>query len=313
MMMECPRCGFAQPKDRYCASCGLDVDNYVAKPKPLWIRTVQNPTLHLSLIGILIFLVIGYIFYAQRELVSREVGHLFNGLPLLSRDAADPDAPPGRTAIDVGDEEEGDESENLPPTPTEPAPVPAVAAAIAPDKAIEAQKIEVTSWEVSREALTGLLNGAEKVGESTAGRAYLWAQGSKVSEALKTSGRRLTASRSLPTAQIGGQLAIEAQTQPTDPFQFGLYFQVSKVENKEVTIKWDSTLIMPVNDTATEASISGSTTLSNQSALLLVFEPTSRAVREDFVTKAGEGPWSILTSEEFRSGTTEWVVLVQLL
>ncbi len=104
-MMECPRCGFTQPEDRYCASCGLDVNNYVAKPKPLFMRIVQNSNLHLSLIGILIALVIGYIFYSQRDLMSREVHHLMGGTPLLSRDAEDPNAKASSAEPDEEDED----------------------------------------------------------------------------------------------------------------------------------------------------------------------------------------------------------------
>lgn len=34
-MIECPKCGFHQPPDRYCANCGIDMENF--KPKSsLW-------------------------------------------------------------------------------------------------------------------------------------------------------------------------------------------------------------------------------------------------------------------------------------
>ena len=90
--MDCPRCGFAQPKDRYCASCGLDVDAFLARPKPLWIRVLENPNLHLALIGILMILVVGYILYTRSSFVSRGVHQMF-GQPLTSREAADPNEP----------------------------------------------------------------------------------------------------------------------------------------------------------------------------------------------------------------------------
>src|SRR5579871_4315876 len=89
MMMDCPRCGFSQPKDRYCANCGLDVEHFHAKPAPIWIRLLQNPNFHLSLIAILLVFVVGYILYSRSGL-TREVGHLLRGTPLSSRDAGDP-------------------------------------------------------------------------------------------------------------------------------------------------------------------------------------------------------------------------------
>src|SRR6185312_12310386 len=87
MMMECPRCGFSQPKDRYCASCGLDIEQFLKKPKPLWIRIAQNSNFHLSLIAILMVLVVGYLFNASHGVVARRMNALLKGTPLSSREA----------------------------------------------------------------------------------------------------------------------------------------------------------------------------------------------------------------------------------
>lgn len=320
MMMECPRCGFAQPKDRYCASCGLDIEQFEAKPKPLWVRLVQNPNLHLSLIAILILLVVGYIFYVQKGLVSRQVGALFNGTPLSSRDSGDPNT-----------------VKSLPPPPPPPpseshteavlANLPAAKTAeLAPPAAAEAQKVEVSYWEIPREAMTALLVGSEKTGEGSGGHAYLWAQGGKAIETIQASARRLAMSRTMPL-ESGAQVSVE--TPPTTPesFQFGLYFQLSKPEGKDPSVKWESTMVLPPAETAAEAAagarqpvvkalsestLNGSASLTPTSALLLVFEPPNRTPREELIAKAGEGPWTIFGSYEFRSNTTEWVVLVQL-
>lgn len=48
-----------------------------------------------------------------------------------------------------------------------------------------------------------------------------------------------------------------------------------------------------------------------QSLVMIVLEPTTRNVREDLLLRAGEGPWSIFSSEDFRSGATDWVILLQ--
>ena len=172
--MECPRCGFAQPKDRYCASCGLDVEHFVAKPKPLLSRIVQNPNFHLSLIGLLVALVVAYIFYAQREVVTREVGNLLKGSPVRSRDAGDATASVPEKEPDPAAD---DEIEIDAPPSQAMRPLSAEIAAMAPsagtgEKATDAQKIvepkrvEISSWEVSRETLSTLLTSAEKIGES---------------------------------------------------------------------------------------------------------------------------------------------------
>src|ERR1700733_8142932 len=30
-MIRCPRCGFEQPRDRFCAKCGIDMESFVPK------------------------------------------------------------------------------------------------------------------------------------------------------------------------------------------------------------------------------------------------------------------------------------------
>jgi hypothetical protein len=326
MMMECPRCGFAQPKDRYCASCGLDVDNYVAKPKPFLIRLAQNPDFHLSLIVILILLVVAYIFYAQRDQFGRQVGALISGHPLSSRDS--------RTSEPQAEKKVAVRPSPVAPPSGTPSPPPAgvsgnenvTAAAqepIAGEKPSEAQKLDVSHWEVPHEALSSVLSGAEKVSESNAGRAFLVAQGGKALEIIQA-GKRLAFSRSMPL-QTGAQLNLETAPTANESFQFGLYFQNLKNEGKDVTIKFDSTLVLPTSEPGTDAnaqtpsvkgineiSLRGRTALGPQGVLIILYEPGVRSVREEFLNKAGDGPWHVFDSEDFRNGISEWVVLVQL-
>lgn len=325
MMMECPRCGFVQPKDQYCASCGLDIEHYTVKPKPLFVRLVQNPNMHLSLIGILVLLIVGYIFYSQRALVTREVGKIFRGTPLTSRESADPDENQAQSFT------KPDAHEDVPETVAETSTaaaeaVPAKEAAPPPAPApVEVSKVEISSWEVPRETLSGLISGAEKIGESNAGRAYFWSQGAKVAESITKNGHRISLPRVIPIDN-GAQAAIETPPGTPESFQFGLYFQVNKLEGKELSLKWESTMVLPPPETAaelagsrqpvmkalTETQLSGVASPTPQSALLIVFEPTTRALREEALAKAGDGPWSIFGSYDFRNGTTDWAVLVQL-
>ena len=33
-MINCPRCGFEQPRDQFCAKCGIDMHRYTVKKPP---------------------------------------------------------------------------------------------------------------------------------------------------------------------------------------------------------------------------------------------------------------------------------------
>jgi hypothetical protein len=340
MMMECPRCGFTQPKDRYCANCGLDVESFVAKPKPLLIRIMQNPNLHLSLIGILIVLVVGYIFYSQGDNVKKQMGQFLNGLPILSRDAGDPNAPENASteaAADSADSAKAVAAANPLPEAT------STASAEAPAPAPAFDKLDISSWEIPKEALAPLISGAERVGEGNAGRVFLITAGEKVSETIQLSGHRLSTGRTIALTP-GTAAQIEAPMAPTDPFQFGFYAQIMKNENRIVTIKWDSTLILPSGDSVggyaagagnpaaganqgvpgatappaasmrppVETMMSGRADLKDKTVLLVVFEPSTRNLREDLISRAGEGPWTVFLSETYRASTTDWVTLIEL-
>lgn len=67
MMHECPKCGFVQPKDRYCANCGLDIENYTPAPPPWHKKFGQNIGLQVGLALSLIALLAASIYWSQKE------------------------------------------------------------------------------------------------------------------------------------------------------------------------------------------------------------------------------------------------------
>jgi len=332
MMIECPRCGFEQPKDQFCASCGLDIEHYVAKPKPVLVQLLQNPNLHLTLIGISIVLVVGYIFYSQREVVSKQMGN-FLDMPVSSRDAGDPgeqrpaspppvraQAPPPPAASATAAATTGElAATRAAPPAEEKSAAPADALTLTAN-----HKLEVTHWEVPREALANLLALAERIGESTAGRAYLFPTGSKIATELAGIGQKMSGARTVAT-RTGSQLTIETPPTTAEAFQFAMFFQLTKVEGKELNVKFESQLVLPQPETpaeaasetptvraTTESNLNGAATFTSAGLLLIVMEPTNRSPREEFLARAGEGPWSIFSSQEFRGGLTDWAVAVQI-
>jgi hypothetical protein len=64
--------------------------------------------------------------------------------------------------------------------------------------------------------------------------------------------------------------------------------------------------------TVIEAALNGSGSLSGSGLLMLVLEPVNRHPREEYLSKAGDGPWTIFNSDDFKNGVSDWVVMVQL-
>jgi len=315
MMMDCPRCGFNQPKDRFCASCGLDVDQFQAKPTALWLRILQNPNFHLSLIGLLLVVVAGYIFYSRSEMLGREVDDLLRSTPLSSRDSRDTseedstDAPVQAAAFAAGTDAQT--ADDLAETATLQSVAATETAKVA--AAPKVQKIEVGAWEVPRDTLSALIVDAERLIEASEGRAYYWAQGAKVSEALQAAARHLALNRTM-ASQAQAQAIIETPASAGEGFHFGFMSEVTKADGKHIAIRWQGNWILtPAADNVpiAQASMSGAAAMGPQSLVMIVLEPTTRNVREDLLLRAGEGPWSIFASEDFRSGATDWVILLQ--
>ncbi len=66
MMVNCPKCGFSQPKDRYCASCGVDMVAFRPAQKPLMTRLLQNTSVQIvALVGAIV--VLGIYINAQNN------------------------------------------------------------------------------------------------------------------------------------------------------------------------------------------------------------------------------------------------------
>ena len=66
MLINCPRCGFSQPKDQYCAQCGVDMESFKPKAVPLFQRLIQSTKTHI------ILLLIAALFAGQYIIRSEE-------------------------------------------------------------------------------------------------------------------------------------------------------------------------------------------------------------------------------------------------
>ncbi|RME16338.1 MAG: hypothetical protein D6797_04720 [Bdellovibrio sp.] len=67
MMMDCPKCGFNQPKDQYCANCGIDVEKYL-KEKPHKLKNfLSSPKTQITGIVIAIFLLVTFVYISQQN------------------------------------------------------------------------------------------------------------------------------------------------------------------------------------------------------------------------------------------------------
>lgn len=68
-MVSCPKCGFTQPADQYCASCGIDMKAWRPREKPFFTRLVSSPVFQI----VVVTLVVSVTFVYMRETRRREL------------------------------------------------------------------------------------------------------------------------------------------------------------------------------------------------------------------------------------------------
>ncbi|MCM2282668.1 MAG: zinc ribbon domain-containing protein [Bdellovibrionaceae bacterium] len=74
MMVSCPKCGFTQPSDRYCASCGVDMVAYKPAAKSLTQKLVSSWVLQVIVLGVVIFA--GYSWLKERNTIEDRVADI---------------------------------------------------------------------------------------------------------------------------------------------------------------------------------------------------------------------------------------------
>lgn len=76
MLINCPRCGFQQPKDKYCAQCGVDMESFKPAAPPAWKTFFGSPITQLTLL-ILIASAVGMTLYQKgQQNLERRVTYL---------------------------------------------------------------------------------------------------------------------------------------------------------------------------------------------------------------------------------------------
>lgn len=99
MMVNCPKCGFVQPKDQFCAKCGVDMLAYRPPEQPLSKKLMTNWVLQVAIVALICL--IGFVVFRDRTRAN------------LEQRAADIDSAPQAIA-----EQRSDASSNLNSPPT---------------------------------------------------------------------------------------------------------------------------------------------------------------------------------------------------
>ncbi len=311
--MECPRCGFSQPKDKYCANCGVDVEAYEKKPSHIALRILNNSTLHLTVIFAVIFATLFYLVVSQRELIQQEVGRIFDGIPLLSHSAEDDEevalATPEVEALTAEAPPQEDETLESEASIIEPDP----ANRNSQTNAISSTpRVQIRYLEVSKENIQALIASGRVVRELENWR-IIYIPSSPSVQSLARAARPLPGSvqQALPPR---GELELISGDIDPDPNRSFLNF--SMIWRIPDQVEWSLITQLRSPDTQGPGQLilrehEGRLRWSPEGALVLIFDPIGRipTLRDaDF----SRSPLQILQSADFQSGLSDLIIWVEV-
>lgn len=102
-MMKCPRCGFEQPPDEYCAQCGVNMETYREKHRPSFFKMLINDS-RLQVTALILIALTSFVFLYNQQFqkIESRISLLQGQLQIASSDAlslsdpekTDAEAPP---------------------------------------------------------------------------------------------------------------------------------------------------------------------------------------------------------------------------
>lgn len=83
MLVNCPKCGFSQPEDRYCAACGVDITAFKPVGPSVLKKIITNIYLHITLIVIVCLAGIFYVNTQRKNEISARMEYLRGGAMIV--------------------------------------------------------------------------------------------------------------------------------------------------------------------------------------------------------------------------------------
>ena len=327
--MECPRCGFEQPEDRYCANCGLDIESFRSRPRPILERLLANPLFYVVMIGVVFVAAFLYIkankIPQKPQNVAAYSGNTTapvaqpNSLPRAATTQRRPS--PTQTQAARRNFKAFNQTTSKPQNTTNTLATKTAAqptAETAPAAPIPSH-MEISFYEVDKSLWSQLLPEAKLITDQASGRAWSFAKVDPVT-ALLASSRHLPGYWAL-SSQASSTAAVHIMTNTTDgAMGLNLDATVSKDGGDGITIlingqlnlrgagkagtpgpeihqRFETTALMPTAGALLLTNILPHQALSQNLAQLFAQTPLAIAQSPDFLDNATELAITILPAQ----------------
>lgn len=337
MMQECPKCGFTQPADQYCANCGLDIYNFKPEPDSIFKKLAKNTGLHITIV-VLVVSALSVLIYLEQK--NKLLTHL-NPLGQLGQ-LSGPDQALQITTAKIADSTDATATKSAPESVTENVTenmadsaqvtdevyttdeknsVVSAAANTNTKTAVNLEKaptkrLVVTFAEISSSVLQQFANEGQIISDSSQRRAFI---SNNIASIDKIKERdpdfKILPGKKDRDIKVGSPLVFDFSRISSKNEEIGLNFEINPVTSTDTEIEFNLMGTLNLKDETgaalTNHEIKANFSFNTKSTLVLVGYLPHQAIRPEDQDFFMNTPLVIYDSLGFLNGITEFVIFVQ--
>lgn len=319
MLMNCPRCGFSQPQDKYCAQCGVDMQNYRPRTIPFWKKMITHPALQIAFVlGIAGYLSLHFIQrssydpgnprrpYSFLRILSPEISPQKNDDQAKAESAEDEDFNQKNMASSNSDQKlnsgnfafDGQNPEDLNTNEK------AMSNNSSTTNDIKHNPIRISFYEVDRQILTQFFNESQNIGMLTSANDLSIGMLGNIDKKLSPSNARLKLLlQESPQIDNNKEIALSYGNSENE-----LLIRIDSIDTSEANLKGH----IEINRSWKDGPEGEQFEISENSGFYVSgFIPRKSGLEQDPQLK--QGPFQILSSRKFQNRDSEIVLFIEYL
>lgn len=329
-LIDCPKCGFNQPQDTYCASCGVNIASYRPSRTALLLRLASSPYFYVFLVATTLGFFVVKILPHQQQFLTKKI---LNPPPIKKVIRT-------QKASLASSSKKNSKKRGLAPQPkAAPTPVETLAqksinetsttttatAAITESERLKFNKLRehlrlskatISFHEWPREFLSQVLQKSQRINENNLLQASFYTpEKENLLNSLTTTSLGRKTSRQLSEKSQEVLLNFHYNGKDDSDLDKGLSLQIIFAKEQEGIFNMDLEALLNLPETEESSGIQrniASTYNISQKGYLVITEALPRGFPLPADTsRLQNSPLRILSSENFQNEVTEFVILVE--